>query len=284
MKNTPFLENSFNSKPKNIVYTCVIGNYDKLYPPICDNQDIRYVALTDNPKLKAPGWELRLIENQSSKNSSLTNRHCKLFPWKYLPEATNSIYVDGNIRIISTPSRLFDLVKDECDIALFRHPDRNFVLEEIEACARHGKVQNQDIINKEYQALLDDGFIDQGRLTENGVIIRSHKSAKLRAAMEMWWSFVHTYSGRDQISLHHCLAKTAVKPNILPINFRERNPFFNLYPHAINIKNPIQKLDIHLSARRSEGTLRQIQYATFRKLCTIPSKTLKFLKNCKFNI
>ena len=222
-----------------IVYTCVTGSYDKLYPPLVTDPSTRYVALTDDTKLNAPGWEVRVIGNQSNLTPSLLNRQCKIFPWRYLPEANLN--------------RLFDLLDDRHPIVLLRHPQRNFVREELDACVSREKVTNRNVLDAEYEALLEEGFVDNGLLTENSIIIRSHESKKLRAAMAMWWGFVEGYGGRDQISLQHCLFSQDVRPLILPFNARERNPFFDKYPHLGKITTYRKRLKATFHARRMEG-------------------------------
>jgi hypothetical protein len=253
----------------NIVYTCVIGNYDRLYPPLGSDPNTRYIALTDDPKLKAPGWEVQVLKARGDLTPSTLNRHCKLFPWKYLPEAKKSIYVDGNIRILSQLSRLFDLIDEGYDIALLRHPHRNFVHEEINACIKLRKINNPDTLYAEQKVMFEQGFIDQGQLTENGVIIRSHLKEEVRVAMELWWSFVQSYSGRDQVSLHHCLTNSDVKSIRLPFNVREPNPYFDIYPHFGQLKTWDQRVNAHNAARRSENYLMEFRYHAVRKIIRI---------------
>lgn len=247
-----------------IIYTCVVGGYDQLYPPVIADVGARYIALTDDPNLAAPGWEVIVLKDRTDISPSMLNRRCKLFPWEYLPETRKSIYVDGNIRILSDLSRLFDVIDYGYDIALLRHPLRNFICDEIDACVRLRKIENRDIIDLEYKALLSDGFIDQGLLTENNVIIRSHESAKLQCAMNIWWHFVSTYSGRDQISLHHALSASGAYYAILPFNVRDKNPFFDIYPHFGNLETRRQKFSAHLSARKSEGLHMELGYLFYR--------------------
>ncbi|WP_116083508.1 glycosyltransferase domain-containing protein [Tropicimonas sp. IMCC34011] len=253
-------------KSERIVYTCVVGGYDKLFRPLAADTETRYIALTDDPNLRAPGWEVQVIDLDLELSKSMQNRHCKCFPWKYLPLARTSIYVDGNVRILSNLSRLFDCADDGYDIVLFRHPKRNFVAEEVAECIARKKVQSREIIETEYSKLLEDGFVDIGHLTENGVIVRSHQSMELQNAMEHWWQFIQKFSGRDQISLHHCLHKASVRKLILPMNFREPNPYFDLYPHFGALATWVDSLNAYNSARKSEGLALNIKYRAIRRI------------------
>lgn len=249
-----------------VVYTCVVGDYDRLYPPVEKDPDTRYIALTDDPDLRAPGWKTQLISLETDLSPSLLNRYCKLFPWKFFPLATRSVYVDGNIRILSSLSRLFDLIDDGYDIALLRHPRRKYVSEEADACVQHKKVKSVDIIEAEISALKAAGYVDRGRLTENNVIVRSHTSKELRSAMEGWWEFIQKYSGRDQMSLHHFLQAENVKSLVLPFNVREPNPFFDIYPHFGSLNFWYERIACHNSARKREGQFHYFKYRLLRKL------------------
>lgn len=249
-----------------------------MFPPLAFDTDTRYIALTDDPNLHAPGWEVRVIKTNCELSNSLLNRHCKCFPWEYLPPTNASIYIDGNIRILSNPSRLFDCIDDGYDIVLFRHPKRSLITEEVNECIARKKVQTRGVIEMEYSKLLEDGFVDAGRLSENGVIIRSHSSSELQKAMEYWWSFIISFSGRDQISLHHCLQKASTRKLVLPMSYREPNPYFDVYPHFGTLKSWDEFLNAFNSVRKSEGPLLNIKYRAVRKV----TRTIRNVLSSKF--
>jgi hypothetical protein len=253
-------------KPNRVIYTCVTGNYDRVYPPVTTSGDVQFIMLTDDDTLSVPGWNVKVISPSKDLSPSLQNRHCKIFPWKYIQDTDESIYVDGNVRILSDLSGIFSHLDGHHDVVLLRHPKREFVHEEIESCVQLKKVNDRTSLDNEYAELIKRGFIDHGMLTENNVIIRSHNSMAAKEAMQIWWEFVTKYSGRDQISLHYALSASAAKVKILPVNAKKTNPYFDIYPHMGTKKTYLERKIVHLSARKSEGVFWCILHKTLKKL------------------
>jgi len=66
-------------------------------------------------------------------------REYKILSHEVIPDADITLYHDGNFRLLVSPFSLIERYLQEADIALFPHPERNSVYDEIEACARFGK-------------------------------------------------------------------------------------------------------------------------------------------------
>jgi hypothetical protein len=135
----------------------------------------------------------------------------------------------------------------------------------VEACIAKGKVKDADLIRTEYAALLADGFEDRGLLTMNNMLLRDHRASALDDAMELWWHYVTTYSGRDQISLPHVLVKTGLRRGHLPHLIEEPNLYLKNYPHFGHATGR-KRLKAYWKARSPEGRLQQMAARAVRRL------------------
>lgn len=257
---------------RSIVYTCVFDNYDVIFAPIVVTPDVDYILLTDDPTLTVEGWTTLIVKRVMG-CSSLTNRYYKIIGPDLLGQYSTSIYVDGNIRILGDLSPLIaDFRQAKYDIGLFLHPSRNTVAEEVDACIGLGKVSCAHTILLEHQLLREQGFLDQGILTENNVLIRSNFSAPLRNAMTYWWKWVLAHSGRDQISLPYVRQKFQLSERVYPYNARTPNPFFGRYPHRR--KGFLKYAYAYLGARSFESRWNQFLY-------NVTIKSIRHSKNLK---
>lgn len=242
-----------------VVYTCVMGGYDVVFPPIKRTPNTDYVLFTDNRDYIINGWQTVFIEKSADLPSNLQNRHCKIFPEAYFSGYTASMYLDGNIRILGDLDRLFRILERSYDIVLLEHPRRFSVSEEVEACVRMKKAYSESL-KSEFEEIMRQGFVENGYLTENNVIVRRHNVEQTSLAMAEWWEFVQRFSGRDQISLLHCLQKFNCRAMILPFCSRDPNPFLYKYGH-FNIKSGwLDRMIVISGARRGENQIFKLIY------------------------
>lgn len=240
-----------------VVYTCVFGDFDRVFAPRVPEAGIDYVLITDRADLAVPGWRTQLADPSAFGSPRAANRHFKFFAHEVFAEAEMSLYLDGNIRPIGPMSALFQRLSDSPhDMLLPAHPRRTRVAEEVEQAIRLNLVADPQKIRDEYAALVADGFVDAGGLTENNVILRKHAAPALAPAMRLWWHYVTRYSGRDQISFGHVAAKTGLDVGRLDLAVRAPNPYLHLYPHQGRVGGrfrALRVLDITLKARSPEG-------------------------------
>ena len=79
-----------------VLYSAVFGGYDRVFKASsCDSID-SFILFTDDEDLVVEGWEVIyvLATNLSSK---ALNRMYKLRPHIYIPNASSTIYIDGNV-------------------------------------------------------------------------------------------------------------------------------------------------------------------------------------------
>ena len=237
---------------RHAVYTCVLGRYDAVYPPILSTPGVDHLLFTDQTGGLPRGWRSVQPSQDGALSAQMANRHCKFFPELYLPDYDASLYIDGNIRLRGDLRPLFDLLDQGFDMVLLRHSKRQSVEEEVHACARRGKA-DPEVLRAELAALQSNGFVDSGILSENNVVLRRHGVSAVESAMQEWWAHTLAHSGRDQISLPFFLQKHAVRVLVLPFNARGPNPFFYDYPHLAAREGWRWRVFVDLSARRGEG-------------------------------
>lgn len=211
-----------------IVYTALFGDYDKLSRPYLE-EGVRYICFTDQLQKKNMGWELILVDLKLDDNIQ-KNRYIKFFPEKFLPNCDITVYIDSNILIYKPISDVVDSSLDKYNIALPKHPIRNSVIEEFDACIHSGRIPQTDAIiqlNK-YMARID---LSKIVLTENNIIIRRFNVDCIIELQKMWWDEFQKGTKRDQLSLQYCAAVLGIEINVLAWNSRKVRVGLLAKPH-----------------------------------------------------
>lgn len=195
-----------------VCYTCITGNYDNIIQHKYINKNWDYVCFTDNKewlKRKRVGiWAIKPLE-YSKESNSLNNRWHKFFPHKIFKNYINTVYIDGNINILT--NYLSDKVsKTDKFLLLPKHFKNNCIYEELDFIVECKKdtAQNIDKIRHLYEK---ENMPKNIGFAENNVIFRRLDNDLLPKMMEEWWNFLHKYSQRDQASLSYILWKNGFK-------------------------------------------------------------------------
>lgn len=237
-----------------LVYTCVFGGYDWVFPPVSIESTVDYVIVTDNAELRVRGWRTQLVDIAEFRNARAANRKFKMLGHRLLGEYDASVYVDGNIRILGPLSPLVqDFLNTDAALGIYPHPRRHTVAEEIHACVTDGKVEDADLAQKELAEYVADGFPDRDGLVEATILLKNHAHSSLDPAMTFWQSLFEKFESRDQFSLPYVLWKTNLPCERQPRSFREPNSYFGIYPHAS--AKGVPRLYTYLSARAFDSRL-----------------------------
>lgn len=197
---------------KLVIYTAIFGNFDKLKTPKIISNNVKYICFSDK-KIKCKPWEIRIIKPKYDANRE--NRRYKILSYKFFPDHEYSIYLDGRYTIMRDLSLHVKEWLGNNDIAVLKHPKRNCLYEEAEACIK-GKKDDIEIIKKQINKYKKEGYPENNGLTANGFIIRRH-TKKIKEFNESWWNEVKNYSFRDQISFCYVIYKLNLKYTIIPI-------------------------------------------------------------------
>lgn len=221
------------------VYTCITNNYDKIYDPYFS--DTEYILFTDKIYSNYNKiWQQRDIpENAKNFKGNKINRYCKMHPFELLGNYDFSIYIDGNVQIISNISGLCDIAKNsKCGIAMHKHPNRNCAYVEAKVCELSHR-GNIDKIKQQMRKYEEEKFPKNFGLCEATIIVCDLKNPIAKKIMSDWYDeFCRSESQRDQLALPYVIWKNGYKMSDIGVlgNNLLFNPLFrirNLGDHKI---------------------------------------------------
>lgn len=209
-----------------VIYTCITGGKDELNDNI-NVKGAKAVCFTDDPNLKSSVWEIRQIQSLY-KDIRRDSRTVKMLPHIFFPEATHSLYLDGNIISKVPIHRLIDEWLQDADIALFAHRTRNCLFEEADECVRL-ELDDKHVI--EGQKLRYTGFPKGKGLYQCGVILRKH-TKQIKRLNESWFAQYMTGCKRDQIPFPYVLEQEGVTINAID-SHAWIHPYFEMENHKV---------------------------------------------------
>jgi len=140
--------------------------------------------------------------------------------------AEYSMWIDGSITLDNGTDfqGLVDEHLKDVDIAVMKHPHRECVYQEAEACIRRNK-DDPHVIEQQVERYMNDGHPTNYLLSETGILIRRH-THNVKRFCSFWWDEVTRGSRRDQISFPYVAWKLKIPYKQIP----ER--FFTVSPHV----------------------------------------------------
>ena len=222
-----------------VVYTVISGDYDKkLIEPKLIDESINYYCFTDNTSFKSKTWNIIPIENiLNLERNDQISRYYKFFSHKVLPEHDISIYIDGNIEIISSLDPFInEFLNSNRNFGCLGHPQRENLLQEIIACHLQNKFKHDDLhkIYDQVRFYEEEKFSLLSKLYAATILVKKNNE-EIKKLTENWWKIVQSYTCRDQISLSYALWKTKVTPYVFSVNILDENPYFKRYPHTSSL-------------------------------------------------
>ena len=198
-----------------VVYTCVTGGYDSPSRPSA-----------------LPGWADWVLLTEKDFTD---NRYPKLLPHKALEGYDYSLWLDGNVDIVSDLfwDRIRALMDSGCLYAGIIHPQRDCVYEESVRILSNDREGMLPLL-RTVRFLRSEGFPAHAGLNENNVILRRHCDPQVVRMDELWWEMYRKFSRRDQMTWSYCMWKTGLESvPVLPPGSDVRNhPFFRYTPHG----------------------------------------------------
>jgi hypothetical protein len=218
---------------KNIVlYTSIIGGYDKLKENQFKDDKVDYIAFTDQQPTNKSVWQIKQPYMQFIDTSRQAKIY-KVLPWLYMPDYEYSIWMDGCVELKVSPSELIKkyLIEPNVDIAMFNHHCRDDIYEEYKADEKflHRKEEPEYLFKMQVDKYKQEGFPEHSGLYECTFILRRHSDI-IKQAMLEWWGEISGYTVCDQVSFKYVMNKHNIKVNILPGNILN-NQFFTRVNH-----------------------------------------------------
>lgn len=231
-KNDSFLYMKENKRI--VVYTCISGKYDNGNEPrFTLNPNITYIMYT-NQNIQSKVWEIRPIPDcLNSLNDVQKNRYLKMHPHEFFDEYDYSIYIDGNVQVISDMSGLVNAIDDTVGFSMHFHSVRECIYQEAVACQAYKK-GNPKGITDDVERYSSEGFPKDYGLLECTVFATDVHNEISKKVFEDWWQeFQNAKSGRDQLSLPVVLWRNCIsidKCGTMGSNLY-RNPKFRVLSH-----------------------------------------------------
>lgn len=237
-------------KNNRVIYTAIIDDYDNLKEPVLYDNTWDYVCFTNSGRVPTnTKWKIKPIPDIIQNLDSIRKSRClKILPHIFLDSYEESIWVDGAIEVVSSPTDLLDEYLDnDYDIMICKHPDRICVYEEAFTCKKLNK-DTTVTIDKQIGQYKLEGYPEKYGMVQTGIIYRKN-TENVRKHGDLWWSQVLSFSTRDQLSFNYSLWKKNLKIQILPPSIIS-SKFFSFYEHQ---KKALKKIKLRLSYDQTQN-------------------------------
>ncbi len=201
-------------KNRIVVYTAIFGDYDDLKNQEVKIEGVDFYCFTDNKNLKSDLFKIILIKPEYDDNT----RNAKIFkilPHNFFPQHEYSLWIDGSVIIKDLNLKEFInryLVNN--NIALFKHPDRDCIYDEVNACI-DAKKDDPDIMLEQVNNYRLEGYPVHNGLAACAIIARRHNNKDIIKLDEDWWVEIKKYSKRDQLSFNYVAWKNKVSYSVI---------------------------------------------------------------------
>lgn len=213
-----------------VVYTAIFGDIkDRLRPPIGFNPDARtsFVCFTDRPIQDAGLWKIRAPLWVSPSDARRTARFHKIMVHQVLPTATYWLWSDACLGLKVNPRNILAAVKG-CELAAFKHPQRQCVYDEYEACRRWRK-DNADVMSAQMDKYRFLGYPPANGLAETACVVRKN-TPEVANFNTLWWRQLEEHSLRDQLSFDFTAWRFEITYGRIP-GCRDKSNYFTYHPH-----------------------------------------------------
>lgn len=120
-----------------------------------------------------------------------------------------SIWIDGTVTLVKSPQWLIDNELGDCDMAVFRHMERDCLYDEAKECIKLNK-DKREVIEKQVARYQQEKYPAGNGLASTRMVIRRNTPA-VRRFNKLWLEEIIHYSLRDQISFNYCVWKAGVR-------------------------------------------------------------------------
>ena len=226
------------------IYTSVFGGYDNLIEEQFQMDGVDYICYTDSD-IKSDIWQIRKstpIYNDPNRNA----KKYKVLPHRYLQEYDWSVWIDGNIKVISD-------IRGLCNgesYKLYDHMQvfdkRNCIYDEAQAILNFGKINserypekgiknwkdNPRLIVEQMNRYISEGYPKQNGLVTTPIMIRNHMNSDTIKHNEDWWNEIKYNSKRDQLSFNYIAWKNEFNFVYLKGDSRNNEYFVSMGKHV----------------------------------------------------
>ncbi len=206
---------------KACVYTAIYGDYDYLSALPQQTVDCDYYCFTDDPLLQVEGCQTICNPGIPGAHPRLKAKFFKIMnhllfapPQKWWqwekseqPQYDFTIWIDGGIKVKS--GRFVEEILaylDQYGMAMFIHPERQCIYDELEVCLKLPKYLNCPL-REQAEHYRRQNYPKRNGLMASGIIARDMRNEQLPRIDEEWWAENVNWSYKDQLSLPYVLWK-----------------------------------------------------------------------------
>ena len=214
------------------VYTAIFGTHDALKSQP-DLEGVDLVCFTDDPSLRSDRWRVEVRPPRYG-HPRMSAKWFKLNPHVELEAYRYTVWIDASLQLTTeTFAKEVLSFLDGKGLALFRHPDRDNIVDEAAVSATMLKYQGERV-HEQVEHYRRKGFRSQNGLFAGGVLVRDNASRAIRRLNRTWMREILRWSSQDQLSLPYVLWKLDIAPGIIPYNLWD-NPLFTWHAHATEL-------------------------------------------------
>jgi len=211
--------------------TAIFGGYDILKELPDGHGFPKAICVTDNPDLKANGWEI--IVTPSNRPSRLAAKVPKMLPFDYV-DSDFAVWLDASFEVVDTA--LANFCRDSLgnnDFVVWGHPEnRDCLYQEATYCQDWPKYCEYPI-REQTSFYRSEGMPEHFGLFAAGTIVwRNNKNA--RDFGKAWLTENERWSIQDQISLPYLLWKLQPAAGTFALGEFD-NPYLRYYPHTRDV-------------------------------------------------
>lgn len=193
------------------IYTAIVGGYDNVLQPLVTDERFDYILFSNDIVEKHIGvWRVRPIPYHNDIQTKIA-RWVKTHPEELLPEYSFSLWIDGNIQIVTDYpyTHSIELFHQAMPVATICHPSRDCAYQEATVCSQI-QIEKEILVIRWLKFLQKEHYPLNNGLCETGILFRTN-SNNVRQFDVLWWSCIERFSQRDQFSFNYALWKTKTK-------------------------------------------------------------------------
>lgn len=188
------------------VFSCIVGAYDSIIDPVFAEPGVDYLMFTDQDIPSCSVWRkidiTRMKEYGQISNAEM-NRKIKIFQCDILKQYDYTIYIDGNIELVSGVSPIISEMGN-CYFGVHYHRSRDCNYDEV-VSVKHLKRVTGEEMDKQIEHYRAQGYPEHYGLYENSILIRDNRDKTTDDLMKEWWDEYKRFPTRDQLSLPYVI-------------------------------------------------------------------------------
>ena len=219
-----------------LVYSCLIGNYDKV-ETFKKQKGYDYILFTDQ-NIVGTNWTVMPIPKEVlnlNVSDIKKQRYMKINPHKFFKNYDLSLYIDANYIIKGDLDEFIINTLNSIDNIYITHLQFGKNIKRALETAKRNKLDDANLLDKIKERYSHNPeILTHYGIVNAGLILRKHHKKDCIKLMEKWWEEVEKYSHVDNFAFNYASYKTGVK--FLYVSYQFTLDYFDHSKH-------LQKID-----------------------------------------